>query len=523
MEERMRPILTADEMRAADAWSIVHGLPGPTLMENAGLAVARAIESRFGKERRVAIFCGLGNNGGDGFVIARALKSDWTRVYVVGDPEAIKGDARHHYDRLRKERARLQVQTIRTDAELAALSGEMARCSLVVDALLGTGSHEAPRGVVALVIGAIQRERARGARVVSVDLPSGVPADAGVFDWPAVEADITVTFAAKKPCHVFSPASEKCGTVVVAPIGIPDEALRFSERGSHFFELEEADACAAFPKRKPESHKGDFGHVLVIGGSVGKAGAAILAARAAFRAGAGLVTVASVGDVCRLVTAAQPEVMTESLGEGAECGDPARAAARVLEIAASMDAVVIGPGLGRSPKTEDFVLDIVARCGAPVVIDADGLYCLRAHTLSRITHRDAPTILTPHPGEMGRLLGIATAAVQADRVKALRQAIAETRATVVLKGRHTLVGNSRSEVWLNPTGSASLATAGTGDVLAGVIGALAARGLAPDAAAGAAVFVHGLAGERAGKRKPWGVVASDVIDALPRVIGSLGR
>jgi hydroxyethylthiazole kinase-like uncharacterized protein yjeF len=519
----MRPILTADEMRAADAWTIVHGLPGATLMENAGLAVARTIESRFGKERRVAVFCGLGNNGGDGFVIARALKSDWTRVYIFGDPETLKGDARHHYDRLRKERARLQVQAIRSETELAEKATEISRCSLVVDALLGTGSRDAPRGLVASAIDVIRRERERGARVVSVDLPSGLPADAGAFTWPVVYADVTVTFAAKKPCHVFSPASERCGAVVVAAIGITDEALRSSERGSHFFELEEGDACAAFPKRAAESHKGDFGHVLVVGGSVGKGGAAILAARAAFRAGAGLVTVASVGEVCRLVTGAQPEVMTESLGEGAECGDPPRAAARVLEIAATVDAVVIGPGLGRTTKTEEFVLDVVARCGALVVIDADGLYGLRAHTLSRITHRDAPTILTPHPGEMGRLLGVDTATVQADRVKALRRAVTETRATVVLKGRHTLIGNARSEVWLNPTGSPALATAGSGDVLAGIIGALAARGLPADVAAGAGVFVHGLAGERAGKRRPWGVVAGDVIDALPRVIGSLGR
>ncbi len=519
----MRPILTADEMRAADAWTIVHGTPGPTLMENAGLAVARAIESRFGKERRVAIVCGLGNNGGDGFVVARVLKSDWTRVYVIGDPEAIKGDARHHYDRLRKERARLPVVVIRTEAEWAEKAAEFGRCSLVVDALLGSGANGAPRGLAPVVIESIRRERARGARVVSVDLPSGVPTDAGAFDWPTVEADLTVTFAAKKPCLVFSPASELAGTVVVAPIGIPDQALQFSDRGFRFFELDESDALAAFPPRKKDSHKGDFGHVLVVAGSVGKSGAAVLAARAAFRTGAGLVTVASVAEVCRLVTMAQPEVMTESLGEGATCGEPPKSAARVLEIAAAMDAIVIGPGLGRSEKTQDFVLDVVARCGLPVVIDADGLFGLRAQNLSRIAQRDQATVLTPHPGEMARLLGIEREAVQKDRVKAVRRAVAETRSTVVLKGRHTLIGTSRSEVWLNPTGSPSLATAGTGDVLAGAIGAILARGVAADAAAGAGVYVHGLAGERAGTRRPWGVMAGDVIDAMPKAIASLGR
>lgn len=519
----MRPILTAEEMRAADAWTIVRGVSGVTLMENAGLAVARAIESRFGKDRRVAVVCGLGNNGGDGFVIARVLKSDWTRVYLIGDPEDLKGDARHHFDRLRKERARLPVIVIKTEAEWAGKAEEFGRCSLVVDALLGSGSTGAPRGLAPAVIESIRGERRRGARVVSVDLPSGIPADAAPFDWKTVEADVTVTFAAKKPCLVFSPASELAGSVVVVPIGIPDEALQFNDSGLRLFELEASDARAAFPPRAQDSHKGDFGHVLVVAGSVGKSGAAVLAARSAFRTGAGLVTVASVGEVCRLVTIAQPEVMTASLGEAAECGDLPRAAGGVLEIAASMDALVMGPGLGRTEKTQEFVREVVGRCALPVVIDADGLYGLRGPALSRLSKRDAPTILTPHPGEMARLLGIDKAAVQKDRVAALRRAVAETRSTVVLKGRHSLVGNLRSEIWLNPTGSPSLATAGTGDVLAGVIGAIVARGIAADAAAAAAVFVHGLAGERAGKRRPWGVVAGDVADALPKAIAALGR
>ena len=519
----MRPILTADEMRAADAWAIVHGVSGPTLMENAGLAVARAIESRFGKERRVAIVCGLGNNGGDGFVVARVLKSDWTRVYVIGDPDSIKGDARHHFDRLRKERARLPVSVIRTEAEWQEKAAELGRCSLVVDALLGSGTHGPPRDLAPAVIDSIRRARSRGARVVAVDLPSGVPTDAGPFDWKTVEADVTVTFAAKKPCLVFSPASELAGSVVVASIGIPDEALRFDDRGVRLFELESSDAHAVFPARAKDSHKGSFGHVLVVAGSVGKSGAAVLAARGALRAGAGLVTVASVAEVCGVVSVSQPEAMTASLGVGAECGEVARAAARVLEIATGMDALVIGPGLGRSAPTQEFILDVVGRCALPVVIDADGLYGLRAQNLSRIAQRDKPTILTPHAGEMARLLGLDNASVQKDRLKALRGAVTETRSTVVLKGRHTLVGNERSEVWLNPTGSPSLATAGTGDVLAGVIGAIVARGVAPDSAAAAGVFVHGLAGERAGKRRPWGVTAGDVAEALPPAIASLGR
>lgn len=519
----MRPILKGDEMRAADARAIAGGVAGPTLMENAGVAVARAIEARYGRERRVAVLCGPGNNGGDGFVIARVLKSDWTRVYVIGDPDGLKGDARHHYDRLRKERARLPVTTVRTLDELAAAATELGRASVVVDALLGTGSHGAPREITAAAIAAIRRERARGARVVSVDLPSGVPVDGEAFDWPTVEADLTVTFAAKKPCHVFPPAAALAGTVVVASIGIPDSALEFDGRGAPLFELEATDARAVFPPRSLDSHKGDFGHVLIVAGSVGKAGAAVLAARGAFRAGAGLVTVASVGDVCRLVTLAQPEVMTLSLGEAAECGDAPRAAERVLELAAGVDALVIGPGLGRDEKTQEFALDVIARCGVPAIIDADGLYGLRAQTMSRVAKRDRPTVLTPHPGEMARLIGVSTPAVQADRRAAVLRAANETRAVVVLKGRHSLVGTPRPEIRLNPTGSPSLATAGSGDVLAGVIGALLARGVGADLAASAGVYLHGVAGERAGRRKPWGVVAGDVAEALPRAIASLGR
>ena len=518
----MRPILTADEMRAADTRAIVaHGIVGVSLMEHAGLAVARAIESRFGKERRVAIVCGLGNNGGDGFVVARVLKSEWTRVYVIGDPDAIKGDARHHYDRLRKERARLHVTAIKDEAEWAGKSAEFSRCSLIVDALIGAGAQGAPRGLAPIVIDSIRRERARGARVVAVDLPSGVPADGGPIEWKTVEADVTVTFAAKKPALVFSPGSDFAGSVAVAPIGIPDEALQHGERGVRLFELESGDARAAFPARSPGSHKGDFGHVLVVAGSVGKTGAAVLAARGAFRGGAGLVTVASVAEVCRVVTMSQPEVMTTSLGENAECGDPGRAASRVLELAEGKDALVIGPGLGRGAKTQEFVLDVVARCALPVVIDADGLYALRTQTLSRLTQRDLPTILTPHPGEMAHLLMVERAMVQKDRIQAVRQAVEDTHTTIVLKGHHTLIGTKRGEVWLNPTGSPALATAGTGDVLAGLIGAIAARGLAAEVAAAAGVFIHGLAGERVGKRRPWGAMAGDIAEALPAVIASL--
>jgi NAD(P)H-hydrate epimerase len=519
----MRPILTAEEMRSADAWAIAHGVPGITLMENAGLAAARAIESRFGRERRVAIVCGLGNNGGDGFVVARVLKSDWTRVYVIGDPEKLRGDAKHHYDRLRKERSRLPVEAIKTDAEWQAKATEFGRCSLIVDALLGTGSHDAPRDLTALAIESVRRERARGARVVSVDLPSGVPADGGPFDWKTIEADVTVTFAAKKPCHVLSPVCDASGTVVVAPIGIAEEGLQFNERGLRLREVEAADARAAYPARPKDGHKGTFGHVLIVAGSVGKAGAAILAARGAFRAGAGLVTVASVNEVARAVNAVQPEVMTLPLGEGVECGDVAKAAARILELAASVDSIVLGPGLGRSEKTQAFALEIAGRSGLPLVIDADGLFGLRAQTLSRITQRDAPTVLTPHPGEMGRLMGLETADVQKDRIRAVRRAASDTRAVVLLKGRHSLIGAANGEVWLNPTGSSALATAGTGDVLAGAIGAICARGVAADLAAAAGCYVHGLAGERAGARKPWGVIAGDVADALPKAIASVVR
>lgn len=519
----MRPILTADEMRAADARAIASGIPGVTLMENAGVAVARAIEARWGRERRVAILCGAGNNGGDGFVIARVLKSDWTRVYVIGALDAIRGDARHHLDRLRRERARLSVTFVESEEARRGIATELARASVIVDALLGTGARGEPRGLHAGAIEAIRRERTRGARVVAVDLPSGVPANAEAFDWPAVSADLTITFAARKPCHVFAPAADLCGVTEVVPIGLKAEALSFDGRRPPLFEIEAADARAAFPRRPLDSHKGTFGHVLVVAGSSGKAGAALLAARGAFRAGAGLVTIASTTEVCRIATAAQPEVMTVALGEAAECGDIPRAVTKLADTLSGVDAVVLGPGLGRGEKTQDFALDVAARCGRPVVIDADGLFALRAQTMSRISQRDQPTVLTPHPGEMARLLGLETAAVQRDRAAAVARAASETRATVVLKGRHSLIGTPQPEIRVNLSGSPALATAGSGDVLAGMVGALLARGLSAEEAATAAVHVHGLAGERAGRRRPWGTLAGDVAEAVPRVIATLGR
>ena len=513
-------------MRAADAWTMVHGLPGTTLMENAGLAVARALESRFGKERRVAILCGLGNNGGDGFVIARVLKSDWTRVYVIGDPEKIKGDARHHYDRLRKERARLQVTVIQNEAEWSEKAAEIGRCSLVVDALLGSGSLGEPRDLIALAIEGIRRERARGARVVSVDLPSGVPTDGGPFEWKTVEADLTVTFAAKKHALVFSPGSEMAGSVVVASIGIKDEALQFDDRGTRLFELEESDARAAFPARAKDSHKGDFGHVLIVAGSLGKAGAAVLAARGAFRTGAGLVTVVSVGEVCRIVTMAQPEVMTTSLGEGAELGDLPRAAGRIIEIAAGMDAVVIGPGLGRSEKTQELVLDVVARCPRPVVIDADGLNnlaeCNLAERAAWSIGTEQPVVLTPHPGEMARLIGSDAATVQSDRIGIARSFAAAHGCVLLLKGARTVIASPDGEIWINPTGNPGMASGGMGDVLSGMIGALLAQGLGVAEAARLGAFLHGAAADSvAAARGEIGMLASDVIEALPPVIAGL--
>ncbi len=520
----MIPVLNAAEMRQADRHTIEEiGLPGVVLMENAGSAVAEAIRKRYPTARRPAILCGRGNNGGDGFVVARKLRDLEPEVYLMGIRDDVRDDAKLHLSAL--ERSGGKVYEV-ADAQAWERSRErLRRSDLVVDALLGTGLKAEPSGLVADAIKDVTRLRELGVPVVAVDLPSGVFSDSGDLPWPAVPASLTVAFAAPKYGHVLPPACAWVGDLIVADIGITRETLEKQE--PKLFLLEGADVLRVFPERDPASHKGTYGHLLVIAGSVGKTGAAVLAGMAALRAGVGLVTVATPAPALPMVAQGRPELMTEPIPVNASGNVAREACDRVLSLAASRDAVVIGPGLGQEAGVREFVREFVRRCPVPLLVDADGLNALSPPAGGRIRGAlDAlelgrPTVLTPHPGEIARLTGQRPEEVQKRRLETARSLARETGAFVVLKGHRTLVVDSQGRAAVNPTGNPGMATGGTGDVLAGLMGALLTRHDAWESA-NAAVYLHGWAGDLASERRGQAsLLAGDLLDALPEALRSL--
>jgi NAD(P)H-hydrate epimerase len=515
----MRPVFTAAEMRALDARAMEElRIPGTTLMENAGRGAAAEIQALARRLRlpvrglSVAVVCGRGNNGGDGFVVARVLARAGARVatVLIGEASGVRGDARAMLAALRK--ARLRCEEVTDETHLVRLETALARSRLVVDALLGTGASGAPRGLAAA---AIERINACGRPVVALDLPSGVASDTGTCADPAVQATLTTTFAGLKRALVLSPAAARAGDVRVIDIGIPGDEVR---RDARVFALDASDVRAVLPSRRRDAHKGDYGHLLVVAGSLGKTGAAALAARAAMRAGAGLVTVATPRSQQPVIAALVTEPMTEPLEETAVGSASARARDRIVELAKARDALALGPGLGLDPDTQALVRALVRDLPQPMVIDADALSALAGH-LDALDGAAGPRCLTPHPGEMARLLGTSVAAVQAERIETVQRFCVAHRVHLVLKGAASVVGSPDGVALINPTGNPGMASGGTGDVLTGVVGALLARALSPSVALPAATYLHGLAGDLAARRRGEdGLVASDVLDALPDAI-----
>jgi NAD(P)H-hydrate epimerase len=508
-------------MRAADRRTIEEvGLPGAVLMENAGAAVARAVRERWPSARRILVLCGKGNNGGDGFVVARRLLAFRPEVCLFALRTDVQGDARLHMTAY--ERSGGQVHELPDEeAWRARREALLDRVEVVVDALLGTGLRNAPTGVLARVIADVEARCARsGTPVVAVDVPSGLSSDSGQTPWATLRADLTVALAAPKRCHVLAPACDRVGELQVADIGIRPDVIEGT--GASLSLLEAADAAAGFPERDPGAHKGTFGHVLVVAGSVGKTGAAVLAATGALRSGAGLVTVATPWPALPMVAAGRAEVMTEALPVSPSGDLEVGALDRALELCRPRHAVVVGPGLGEHPSTRAFVRRLVRECPRPLLLDADGLNAFAGEAAAlaeALRDRHAPTVLTPHPGEMARLVGTSVPEVQARRLEVTLGLAGAVRGLVVLKGRRTIVARPDGRAAVNPTGNPGMATGGTGDVLAGVVGALLARGLDAWVAATAGVYVHGLAGDIAAARLgEEALVASDLIDSLPEAI-----
>lgn len=484
-------------------------------MENAGRGAAAAIAEFLGRARRgarVEIVCGKGGNGGDGFVAARWLRRGGLRpaVWLTSPASEIQGDPARKLAELRRAGVRPRF----VDDE-RAVAARLRRADVIVDALLGTGAKGVPAGLTARMIDLIN---ASDRPVVALDVPSGVSADGTATSGRAIRATLTVTFAGVKRGLVMGSDAALAGRVQVISIGIPEGEVG---KGITTYLLEPADIAALFPARRRQAHKGTFGHLLVVGGSRGKTGAPALAARAAMRMGAGLVTVGAPASQQPIVASLLLESMSEALPETGAGTIALEAADAISVLAAVRDAVALGPGLGLESETQEAARRLVSDLPQPMVIDADALSALAGH-LDVLARRRGPRCLTPHPGEMARMLGVTVADVEGDRIACVRDFVRAHGVHLVLKGATSVVGDPDGRIFLNPTGNPGMASGGMGDVLTGMVGALLARRAEPGAALRAAVYVHGLAGDLAvvtlGQES---LIAADLIDALPRALRAL--
>jgi NAD(P)H-hydrate epimerase len=502
-------LVGAATMRGLDRWTIETGkVPGEVLMESAGLAVVRAVLEVRPPDGDVVVVCGGGNNGGDGWVVARHLHGLGVDVQVVvlGDPEALEGDAAANA-------ARARAAGVASEPFADALPSS----DVVVDAIFGTGLSREVTGAPARAIRAVNAA-GDGAIVVAVDLPSGIDADTGRVHGVAVEADLTVTIAAPKLGLALEPGRGHAGDVRVARIGIPDAAPGLDADAELWTE---AAAGLRLPERPEAGHKGSFGHVLVVAGSEGKTGAAALAAEAAGRAGAGLVTVACPAGLNDILEVKCTEAMTVPLPDTPARAFAAGASARIVALAAERDVVALGPGIGTHDETVKCVHAAVEAIERPLVLDADGLNCLAGQG-DLLRRRPAATVLTPHPGEAARWLDASAAEVNADRVGAARRLAEATGAVVLLKGAASVIAAPDRTPCINPTGGPLLGTGGTGDVLTGLVAGLLAQGVDAFAAAALAAFVQGAAGDRlAARRGEAGALAGEVAAEIPATLEAL--
>jgi NAD(P)H-hydrate epimerase len=515
-------ILTAQQMQRIDRLTTErYSVPSLTLMENAGRRMVEFLSERFAplERQRITILCGRGNNGGDGLVVARLLREQGLRptVLLFAAPGKVSGDAAVNLGRLADPG---MPDVIETPEAWQTIKASLRGTTLVIDALLGTGLTKPLGGLLLQVVREVNEELA-SAQVVAVDLPSGISADSGELIGEHLRADFSVTFTAPKIAHVFPSACEHVGEWVVRQIGTPPEALENDPDLFLNLASREDFAWLARP-RKPDSHKGSYGHVLILAGSVGKTGAAALAAKAALRAGAGLVTVATAESAIPTLASLGMEYMTVPLPQ-TEAGTISLRAldyGRLDKLLEGKTVLAIGPGIGTVPETAELVRTLVNGRRLPVVLDADGLNAFDGSMDQFQSGGDLPdAILTPHPGELSRLVGVNTAEIQAHRLETARGFARKHQVNLVLKGFRTLTAAPDGRVWVNPTGNPGMATGGTGDVLTGITAGLVAqyRNRPSSGVAAAAVFLHGLAGDLAAKETGQAsLIAGDLIEALPK-------
>mgnify|MGYP005832623703 CR=1 FL=1 len=510
-------VATSQQMQALDRKTIEEvGIPGMVLMENAGRGAAEALLRSFpdAHRKRIVIVCGKGNNGGDGFVVARYLRN-WNhsvKVLLLGHPETLQGDARANFEIFSRMKGEILLCPGREEFE--KVKSPLGEADLLVDAIFGTGLHSEVSGFYRELIDHLN---GLGKPILAIDIPSGLDANTGRPLGTAVRASLTVTFGLPKVGHLIPPGSEYTGALKVIDIGIPPFLVDQEAISTHLIEEREIRESLTRP-RPPNSHKGDYGHVLVLAGSVGKTGAAAMACQAALRMGAGLVTLGIPESLNPIMEVKLTEVMTEPLPETSQKTLSLRALNPILRLCDKKSAVMIGPGIGTVKETQSLVMKLLRALDLPVILDADGLTALASHKGPFPTPKQ-PLVLTPHPGEMARLCRISTAEVQEDRLGVARQYAQSRGLFLVLKGYRTLIATPAGEVFINPTGNPGMASGGTGDVLTGMIGGLICQRFDILRSVLAAVFLHGLAGDRVVQEKgEKSLVAMDLVEKIPDVL-----
>jgi NAD(P)H-hydrate epimerase len=518
-------ILSAMQMAEVDRLTTErYSIPSILLMENAGRSVADEIEKACtGLEgRKIAVLCGRGNNGGDGFVVARymALRGANPLILLFSEPKKLRGDALTNWE-IAKAMG-LQIQILATPSEAKAYLRRMDKPDIIVDALFGTGLAK-PIGPDFRHIVEWTNRRRSESFVTAVDIPSGLMADSSEIIGPAVRAHLTVTFSALKLAHVLPPASDFAGEVALAPIGSP-QAL-FENPSYRMNLVDEIQVRNALPQRARDSHKGSFGHVYVMAGSRGKSGAALMTGIAALRSGAGLVTLWLPKSLQKSVIGKFPELMTEAMPETAEGTSDRAGAQGLLKLLPGIEALVIGPGVTTHPSTRRLVWELVRRSPVPVVLDADGINAFVPPAEPLKNEGNQPVILTPHPGEMARLLRKTISDVQKNRLGIASEYAVKRHCYVVLKGFQTVIATPEGELFINASGNPGMATGGTGDILAGMLGRFVAGWNIQRRRSGqakladyvcAAVFLHGIAGDLAAEKKGMeSLIATDLLEFLP--------
>lgn len=501
-------VSSVEEMQQLDGEAVRrYGIDELLLMENAGIAVYTVINESFGIDRmRFSIFCGGGNNGGDGLVVARKIVSAGgeAAVYLLSDPEKLRGVARHNYDIAR----RLPLEIVRVDSPSQVEEG-VRDCDAIVDALLGTGITGEVRGIYRETIEIINRS---GRPVFSVDIPSGVNGDTGLIMGTAIKADHTVTFGLPKVGTILYPGFERCGMLHLSHISFPRQMYEAERIKTEIYQP------TPLPGRERDGHKGTFGQALFIAGAAGYMGAPYFAALSFLKAGGGYSRLASPRSITPFLAGKGSEIVFLPQKETQEGSLSMASGEGLLEVANQMDIVVIGPGLSLNEETQELVRSLVSSIKRPLIVDGDGITAIAAD-LDTVRGREAPTALTPHPGEMCRIAKVGKGVLIEKRLQILRETAAELGSTIVLKGAHSQICHPDGRVFINLSGNPGMATAGSGDVLTGTIAAMFGLGLDFEEAVRMGTFVHGLSGDIAAwERGEDGMTAQDVLGFLPEAL-----